>query len=68
MHQRAALLSVDMVQQVALAMPALRCMGANPTLRAEVDAQSSDVSGWSRGGRNLRFGVCQHEMGAIFNS
>ncbi|HEM7893742.1 MULTISPECIES: transketolase [Burkholderia] len=32
-----------------------------------LDRQGSDGGGWSRGGRNLHFGVREHAMGAILN-
>lgn len=47
---------------------ALQGMGTyNPPLREGVDAQGSDVGGWSRAGRNLHFGVREHAMGAVLN-
>lgn len=39
----------------------------NPAIRADEDAQGSDVGGWSYAGRNLHFGVREHAMAAIVN-
>ena len=39
----------------------------NPPLCVGDDPQGSDAGGWSRGGRNLHFGVREHAMGAIVN-
>ncbi len=39
----------------------------DPPLRGGEDARGSDTGGWSRAGRNLRFGVREHAMGAVVN-